>query len=198
MGNEMSSSLNTGQYLQTWWAVFEQLKLIKVLINSFQTNALFSISMPSELQPGSPQTSKMESYATIAAVKDCSKVLYLRCLQGFWPRFWLEHSATNMEKHWNKKKAHCPKSALMWRFFWSVFSRICTEYEKIRTIKNSVSGHLSLALISNTLTPLVFILNRFVQAVINKINALQLFNVNSEQLKLILNRLEIYYEIWTK
>ena len=53
--------------------------------------------------------------------------------------------------NWN---IHCVKSVQIRRFFWSVFSRIRTEYgeislriqsecRKIRTIKNSVFGHIS-------------------------------------------------------
>ena len=38
---------------------------------------------------------------------------------------------------------HCVKSVQIRSFFWSVFSRIRTEYEKIRTRKNSVFGHIS-------------------------------------------------------
>ena len=38
---------------------------------------------------------------------------------------------------------YCVKSIQIRRFFWSVFSRIRTEYGKIRTRKNSVYGHFS-------------------------------------------------------
>ena len=37
----------------------------------------------------------------------------------------------------------CVKSVQIWSFFWSVFSHIRTEYEKIRNRKNSVFGHFS-------------------------------------------------------
>ena len=36
---------------------------------------------------------------------------------------------------------NCLKSVQIQNFFWSVFSRILTEYGKIRTRKNSVFGH---------------------------------------------------------
>ena len=38
---------------------------------------------------------------------------------------------------------HCVKSVLIRSFFWSVFSRIQSEYMKIQTRKNFVFGHLS-------------------------------------------------------
>ena len=54
--------------------------------------------------------------------------------------------------------SHCVKSAQIRSFFWSVFSRIRTEYReilcispysvrmrKIRLVKNSVFGHFSLS-----------------------------------------------------
>ena len=40
-------------------------------------------------------------------------------------------------------KAHCVKCVQIRSFFWSVFSRIRSEYGKIRTRKNSVFGHFS-------------------------------------------------------
>ena len=42
-----------------------------------------------------------------------------------------------------KKKSHCVKSVQIRSFFCSVFSKIWTEYGKIRTRKNSVLGHFS-------------------------------------------------------
>ena len=52
-----------------------------------------------------------------------------------------------------RSNLHCVKSVQIWSFFWSVFSRIWTEYsvsvrirsecEKIRTRKNSVFGHFA-------------------------------------------------------
>ena len=41
-----------------------------------------------------------------------------------------------------KKTAHCVKRIQLRSFFWSVFSRIRTEYGKIRTRKNSVFEHV--------------------------------------------------------
>ena len=41
------------------------------------------------------------------------------------------------------KSLHCLKSIQIRSFFWSLFSRIQTEYEKIRTRKNFVFGHFS-------------------------------------------------------
>ena len=38
---------------------------------------------------------------------------------------------------------HCVKNVQIRNFFWSVFSRIQSEYGKIRTRKNSVFGHFS-------------------------------------------------------
>ena len=38
---------------------------------------------------------------------------------------------------------HCVKSVQIRSFFWSVFSRIRTDYGEIRTRKNSVFGHFS-------------------------------------------------------
>ena len=38
---------------------------------------------------------------------------------------------------------HCVKSVQIRSFFWSVFSRIRTEYVKIRNREDSVSGHFS-------------------------------------------------------
>ena len=38
---------------------------------------------------------------------------------------------------------HCVKSIQMQSFFWSVFSRIQSKYEKMRMRKNSVFGHFS-------------------------------------------------------
>ena len=38
---------------------------------------------------------------------------------------------------------HCVKSVQIRSFFWSIFSRIRTEYGEIRTRKNSVFGHFS-------------------------------------------------------
>ena len=38
---------------------------------------------------------------------------------------------------------HCVKSVQIPSFFWSAFSRIWTEYGKIRTRKNPVFGHIS-------------------------------------------------------
>ena len=42
-----------------------------------------------------------------------------------------------------KAKLHCVKSVQIRSIFWSVFSRIRTEYGKIRTRKYSVFGHFS-------------------------------------------------------
>ena len=55
------------------------------------------------------------------------------------------HSCIKSEKKTSNKplprKTHCVKSIQVRSFFSSVFSRGWTEYGKIRTRKNSVSGH---------------------------------------------------------
>ena len=52
---------------------------------------------------------------------------------------------------------HSMKSVQIRHFFWSVFSRIRTEYVKIRIRKNSVFGHLlHSAIVQNTFTKNLF------------------------------------------
>ena len=46
-------------------------------------------------------------------------------------------------KQLNLEVDHYVESVQIRSFFWSVFSRIRTEYGKIRTRKNSVFGHFS-------------------------------------------------------
>ena len=95
------------------------------------------------------------NFIEIALQHECSLV---NLLYIFWTPFpkkapgWLRLNIaiTLFEKAWTwmQKSAtfllqHCVKSIQIRRIFWSVFSRIWTEYEKIRTRKNSVSGYFS-------------------------------------------------------
>ena len=56
----------------------------------------------------------------------------------FYGNLWVRKYFNSANVHC-MKIAHCPNT----EFFWSVFSRICTEYGKTRARKNSVFEHYS-------------------------------------------------------
>ena len=123
--------------------VFIPIVIDKITIFGFPVRIRFSVSSLTLLSPW------QNKFNNIIGCKAFCEILFLRFSQGskkgscLW---WFEckngDSITKkMTLNCYFQTSYCVKSIQIRSFFWSVFSRIQSEYGKIRTGKNSVFGH---------------------------------------------------------